>query len=230
MNFCFHRPCLTQQLHDCMFVFLIVNHYAHNWHERLRHECMTVTQDEQMRWCSVAMHGCNSVNYRKSLLLCFSSSICTGTSSKPTNSLPPDTLLNETDLLSILRALKHFVDWEELGLELGLLQTTLDEILQEQKGKIRACKRAMLTAWLQWKDNVQQKGLPSWKRLLKALRQINPALAAKIKRSAPWQRWYWQYNCFLCCFAIIFLLIFLLSFLFDNSFITVVLYWRNSHW
>ena len=80
------------------------------------------------------------------------------------------------------------MEWDELGLELGLLQATLNEILQEHKGKIKLCKRAMLTAWLQWKDNVWQKGLPSWKRLLNALGQVNAALVAQIEHSAPWQQ------------------------------------------
>ena len=139
-----------------------------------------------MAQCSSNVY--TSTNYMISLLLCFSSSMCAGTSPNPTSSPPPDTLLDDSDLLSIYKALEHFEEWEDLGLELGLRKSTLNEISQEQRGIIKACKKAMLEAWLKWKDNVQQKGSPSWKRLLDAMRQVNAAFAAKIKHSAPWKR------------------------------------------
>ena len=92
------------------------------------------------------------------------------------------------DHVTILQALTTLVEWEELGLELGLLDTTLHEISRDQK-ETKACKREMLAAWLQWRDNVEQKGHPSWRRLLDALKCVNhAALAAKIERSAPWRQ------------------------------------------
>ena len=92
------------------------------------------------------------------------------------------------DLVVISNALNTLVDWEELGLELGLLKSTLDIISRDHMRETRPCKRAMLAAWLQWQDNVKQKGLPSWRRLLNALGRVDAALAAKIERSAPWRQ------------------------------------------
>ena len=80
------------------------------------------------------------------------------------------------------------LEWEELGLELGLLDATLGAISRDKK-ETNACKREMLAAWLQWRDNVEQKGRPSWKRLLDALKRVNyAALAAEIECSAPWRQ------------------------------------------
>ena len=93
------------------------------------------------------------------------------------------------DHAEILQALANLVEWEELGLELGLLDTTLRAISKDQMKETKACKREMLAAWLQWQDNIEQKGRPSWRRLLDALKRINhAALAAEIERSTPWRQ------------------------------------------
>ena len=97
-------------------------------------------------------------------------------------------IIGTKDFLVISNALKNLVEWHQLGLELGLLKPTLDMISSNNMKEIKACKREMLAAWLQWQDNVKQKGLPSWTRLLDALEQVDPALAAEIKRSAPWRQ------------------------------------------
>ena len=86
----------------------------------------------------------------------------------------------------VLGALTSLVKWKELGLKLGLLHPTLEKIAMEERDKVDSCKMEMCAAWLRQADDVQKKGLPSWWRLLDALRQIDPALAAKIERSAPW--------------------------------------------
>ena len=70
------------------------------------------------------------------------------------------------------RVLKNLVDWHSLGLELGLLYTTLEIIEKEQHGKITMCKTKMLAAWLQQQDNVSQNGVPSWSVLRTALEEI----------------------------------------------------------
>ena len=76
------------------------------------------------------------------------------------------------DLASVKRALKNLVDWQSLGLELGLLYTTLEIIEREQRGNITACKTKMLAAWLQQQDNVTENGVPSWMVLRRALKEI----------------------------------------------------------
>ena len=67
------------------------------------------------------------------------------------------------------KSLKDLVDWQSLGLELGLLYPTLKRIKKEQCGDIRDCMTEMLAAWLQQQDNVTSKGVPSWSVLQTAL-------------------------------------------------------------
>ena len=77
--------------------------------------------------------------------------------------------------------LKGVVDWQSLGLALGLLYPTLKRIKKEQHGDINDCMMEMLAAWLQQYDNVSQKGLPSWTMLKTALEKIEgKQLASKI--------------------------------------------------
>ena len=76
------------------------------------------------------------------------------------------------DLVDVKRFLKSVVDWQSLGLELGLLYPTLKMIKKEQHGDISDCAMEMLAAWLQQQDNVSLKGVPSWSVLRTALRSI----------------------------------------------------------
>ena len=77
------------------------------------------------------------------------------------------------DLADVKRLLKNFNDWQSLGLELGLLYTTLKRIEEEQQRVISKCKTEMLAAWLQQQDNVAKKGVPSWSTLKTALMNID---------------------------------------------------------
>ena len=70
------------------------------------------------------------------------------------------------------RFLKNVVDWQSLGLELGLLYPTLECIEEEKRGVVDKCKTKMLAAWLQQQDNVTKKGVPSWSTLKTALENI----------------------------------------------------------
>ena len=70
------------------------------------------------------------------------------------------------------KSLKNLIDWQSLGLELGLLYPSLKRIEKEQRGDIDGCMREMLAAWLQQQDNVANKGAPSWSVLQTALRGI----------------------------------------------------------
>ena len=55
-----------------------------------------------------------------------------------------------THLADLMVALKDVVcQWEELGDQLGLSYSTLEEIEQDNRGKGRKCMREMLAAWLQ---------------------------------------------------------------------------------
>ena len=72
----------------------------------------------------------------------------------------------------MLAVIHDLNDWKELGLQLGLLYTSLERIDREQRGRISDCKMEMLLAWLQQQDNVSQRGLPSWSVLRAALKRM----------------------------------------------------------
>ena len=89
----------------------------------------------------------------------------------------------ENDLCDVLAEIEDLVNWKELGLQLGLLYSSLKKIDLEQRGNISSCKIEMLSAWLQKQDNVSQKGDPSWSVLKAALKQIGEHdIADKIVR------------------------------------------------
>ena len=76
------------------------------------------------------------------------------------------------DLAEVKRCLKNFTDWLSLGLELGLLYTTLDSIEKGECKDVEKCKTKMLAGWLQQQDKVAEEGVPCWATLEKALRNI----------------------------------------------------------
>ena len=78
----------------------------------------------------------------------------------------------ENDLCDVFAVIRCLVNWEELGLQLGLLYLTLKRINIEKQGIISSCKLEMLSAWLQRQDNVVQKGVPSWSVLRTALQSM----------------------------------------------------------
>ena len=78
-------------------------------------------------------------------------------------------------------SLKTLVDWQPLGLALGLLYHTLKKIENDHRDKTDKCKMEMLAAWLQQLDHVPQKGVPSWSVLQAALRRMGEEeLASRI--------------------------------------------------
>ena len=76
------------------------------------------------------------------------------------------------DLFEVKMKLKHFNDWQNLGLALGLFYPTLKRIDEEQRGAVDKCTTDMLAAWLQQQDNITRKGVPSWLTLKTALVNI----------------------------------------------------------
>ena len=78
----------------------------------------------------------------------------------------------ENDLCDVFAVIRGLNNWKELGLQLGLLYSTLQRIDLEQRDIIASCKIEMLYAWLQWQDNVVQKGVPSWSVLRAALQSM----------------------------------------------------------
>ena len=77
------------------------------------------------------------------------------------------------DLAQIKMFLKNVNNWRSLGLQLGLLQPTLERIEEDQHGLNDKCKTEMLTAWLKRKDNVAVIGVPCCPVLKAALEKID---------------------------------------------------------
>ena len=70
------------------------------------------------------------------------------------------------------KVLKRVNDWQSLGLELGLLFPTLQQIKTNNLGNVEQCKTNMIAAWLNRQDNVPKVGFPSCSVLQTALREI----------------------------------------------------------
>lgn len=99
-----------------------------------------------------------------------------------------DALLSQTavdDLRNVVRPLRDLVGWINLGIELGLLQPTLESIQHEQHNRVADCRREMLIMWLKQSDNVADVGHPSWQVLKTALRSIGESTIAEKLPPAP---------------------------------------------
>lgn len=82
-----------------------------------------------------------------------------------------------SNLDEINRALRssHFSarNWFSLGLQLGLLKPTLDEIEANYGRDIARCLLECLTLWLKRVDKVDKNGPPTWDTLVNALRRMS---------------------------------------------------------
>ena len=78
-----------------------------------------------------------------------------------------------TDLNNVLRLLKDIVDWEDLGLGLGLEYPTIERIEKDCRGQVNSCMRKMLACWLRKEDKSVKS--TSWKHLIDALSEIGKA-------------------------------------------------------
>ena len=98
-------------------------------------------------------------------------------------------MITETsDTGDILNAIGLFSDWEKLGMNLGISPKRLKIFNTQERGDISKCTTEMISSWLKWQDDVQKKGLPSWKRLVDAVRPLDPKLAVEIESNAPWKQ------------------------------------------
>lgn len=77
-------------------------------------------------------------------------------------------MLDDTHLHDLMCETTNItLGWYDVGLALGLLPRTLDAI---QSADLITCRRTMFVEWVRQKDQVLQKGCPSWRTLVKALR------------------------------------------------------------
>ena len=74
-------------------------------------------------------------------------------------------------------------NWHELGLRLGLLKRTLDEIQMAYPNDVSRWLTECLDKWLRRADNVDSKGGATWNSLSDALKSINEvAVANKLRK------------------------------------------------
>ena len=72
----------------------------------------------------------------------------------------------------LLPEAKH---WHNIGIMLGVSETTLEQIEADYHGDCQQCVREMIKSWLKQIDPP-----PSWKDLAESVREFNPSLAKKI--------------------------------------------------
>ena len=89
-------------------------------------------------------------------------------------------MLDLSDLDAVQESVKEIIDWKELGLKLGICYDTLEEIEEEQRGRIKKCRREMLAAWLRGEDNAKEQ---TWSTLVDAVDKIDSALSERIKQT-----------------------------------------------
>ncbi|XP_019859587.1 PREDICTED: uncharacterized protein LOC109587808 [Amphimedon queenslandica] len=100
----------------------------------------------------------------------------------PSTKMQPTKLLDTSNLIDVLDVLDDHgysgVSYYKLGLCLGLLPRTLDVIKENNKGDTKSCLRKCLTAWLEQRDSVMKRGVPTYDTLIRALRKMGENAAA----------------------------------------------------
>ena len=85
-------------------------------------------------------------------------------------------------LVDVINSLKRCgfseIKWDDLGLNLGLLQTTLEAIERNNHGDVSRCLTRCLSQWLRRADNVDSRGGATWDSLSTALRSMNEVAVA----------------------------------------------------
>ena len=71
--------------------------------------------------------------------------------------------------------------WRDLGLRLGILQPTLEDIDDKRGGSPAECMYDVLSCWLERQDKVMERGVPSWNTLVHTLEHVNKAAADSIR-------------------------------------------------
>lgn len=69
-------------------------------------------------------------------------------------------------------AIKDVVEWEDLGLKLGIYYPTLEKISVSEHHKVNKCRKKMLQEWLKGRDKVKILGGPTWLQMVGALRKL----------------------------------------------------------
>ena len=90
------------------------------------------------------------------------------------------------DVLDLLKACGFSKKrWHELGLRLGLLKGTLDDIEVNHPNDVSRCLTECLDKWLRRADKVDSRGGATWNSLSDALKSINEvAVADKLNQES----------------------------------------------
>ena len=87
----------------------------------------------------------------------------------------------EDHLKNVKTALGIFSSWKDLGLNLGLRASALEEIEKDHKF-VKDQLREVLQRWLKRIDNIDKNVCPTWSQLVEAVEPINRALSDEIKK------------------------------------------------
>ena len=84
------------------------------------------------------------------------------------------------DLVDVKRELGPFARWRGLGLNLGISVESLEVIENDYRWTDDQLE-VVLLQWLKRNYDLNEHGLPSWRRLAEAVKPIDKALALKIQ-------------------------------------------------
>ena len=82
-------------------------------------------------------------------------------------------LAGPKELPQLLAILSPLVNWDILGVHLGIYHHELQKIEKEERGSVDNCLVAMLQRWMQGKDAVKDFGGATKESLVSALRKMN---------------------------------------------------------
>ena len=79
-------------------------------------------------------------------------------------------LPGEEDCFAILQELEQVAHrWHQIGLALGLLESTLEVIKSKEQNDIYDLLRGVIVEWLKMNYNTTKFGQPTWRRIVEAV-------------------------------------------------------------
>jgi len=94
--------------------------------------------------------------------------------------------LDTDELHDVLKALKDCrALWEDIGIALHIKFGKLEEIKSAHSSDLNTCLRSTMSEWLRKNYMTEKFGDPSWRLLVKAVRDFNKGVAERIARDHP---------------------------------------------
>ena len=89
--------------------------------------------------------------------------------------------IGTNDMKHVLNAVKKLsAEWRLLSVELGIGESTLDQIEHDNSGGAKMCLYKVLGEWLKLNYDVGTHCRPSWRRLAEAVKSLDRTLFEKI--------------------------------------------------